>query len=107
MHELAHVSLHLEDDGKAAFLDGLDVKASSRMEKEADEMADNVPVTAALWESSASRVNPTPMAVYELSQRAGVHKAVAAGRVRYECSASRLLAQFVGRGEVGRLFEGV
>ena len=52
------------------------------------------------------RVNPTPMAVYELSQQAEVHMAVAAGRVRYEHNNYRLLSQFVGRGEVGRLFEG-
>ena len=45
------------------------------------------------------------MAVYELSQRAEVHMAVAAGRVRYTHKNYRLLSQFVGRGEVGRLFE--
>ena len=46
------------------------------------------------------------MAVYELSQRAELLMAVAAGRVRNERNDYRLLSQFVGRGEVGRLFEG-
>ena len=106
MHELAHVSLHLEDNGEAAFFDDLDLKESSRIEQEADETAENALIPLGLWESSAARENPTPMAVYELSQRAGVHMAVAAGRVRYEHNNYRLLSQFVGRGEVGRLFEG-
>ena len=47
-------------------------------------MAENALVPAALWESSAARVNPTPMAVYELSQRAVGAYEVAAGRVRCE-----------------------
>ena len=46
------------------------------------------------------------MAAYEFWQRAEVHLAVAAGRVRFEHINCRLLEQFVGRGEVGRLFEG-
>lgn len=54
------------------------------MGKEADEMTEDALGPAALWASSAARVNSTPMAVYELSQRAEVHKADAAGRVRYE-----------------------
>ena len=105
MHELAHVSLHMEDNGNRAFFDDLDLNESSRMEKEADEMAEDALIPPDLWESSAASVDPTPMAVYELSQRAEVHMAVAAGRVRYTHKNYRLLSQFVGRGEVGRLFE--
>ncbi len=86
-------------------VDDPDLKEASRMEKEADEVAENALIPAALWKSSAASVNPTPMAVYELTQRAEVHMAVAAGRVRNEHSNYRLLSQFVGRGEVGRLFE--
>ena len=105
MHELAHVSRHLEDNGNTAFFDDLDLKESSRIEKEADEMAENALIPPELWKFSAASVNPTPMAVYELSQRAEVHMAVAAGRVRYAHNNYRLLSQFVGKGEVGRLFE--
>ena len=103
MHELAHVSLHLEDNKNSAFFDDLDLKESSRMEREADELAEDALIPPELWESSAARADPTPMAVYELSQRAEVHMAVVAGRVRYENKNYRLLSQFVGRGEIGRL----
>ena len=77
----------------------------AKMSKEADELAENALIPAELWESSAASVNPTPMAVYELSQQAAVHMAVAAGRVRHAHNNYRLLSQFVGKGEVGRLFE--
>ncbi len=69
-------------------------------------MAENVLIPVAFWESTAVKVNPIPMAVYELSQRAEVHKAVAAGRVRCEHNDYRLLSQFMDRGDVGRLSEG-
>ena len=36
MHELALVSLHLEDNGNAVFFEDLDLKEYSRMEKDAD-----------------------------------------------------------------------
>lgn len=101
------MSLHLEDDGNAAFFGDLDLRESSRIKKEADGVAKNAPIVAALWESSSARVFPPPMAVYALSQWAGVHMAVAADRVRYEHKSYRQLSQFVGRGEVGRLFWGV
>lgn len=51
-------------------------------------MAEDALISPALWESCAARVNPTPMAVHEHNNY-------------------RLLSQFVGRGEVGRMFEGV
>ena len=106
MHELAHVSLHLGASEEKAFFDDLELKGSSRMEMEADQMATNALIPPGDWENSTACEKPTPMAVYELSQKAGVHMAVAAGRVRHEFKNYRLLSQFVGRGEVGRLFEG-
>lgn len=66
---------------------------------------ENALIPPALRESSGGRENPTPMAVYELSQRAELLMAVAAGRVRNERNDYRLLSQFVV-GEVGRLFWG-
>ena len=50
MHELAHVSLCLEVEGKAAFFDDLDLEESSWMEEEAGETAEDALVPAALWE---------------------------------------------------------
>ena len=104
LHELAHVSLHFEENENRLFFDDLDLKESSQMEKEADDLAEEALIPPRVWKSSAAKANPTPMAVYELSQRAEVHMAVVAGRVRYVHNNYRLLSQFVGRGEIGRLF---
>ena len=76
------------------------------MEKEADDMAEDALIPAALWESSAARVNAAPMAVYELSQRAEVHMAVVAGQVRFEHNNCRLFSQFVVRGRLGVCMRG-
>ena len=108
MHELAHVSLHLGTGEEGAFLDDLELKESNQMEKDADELATNALIPPDIWKSwksSPACANPSPMAVYDLSQKAEVHMAVVAGRVRYEWQNYRLLSQFVGRGEVGCLFE--
>ncbi len=105
MHELAHVSLHLgSNGGSKAFFDDMDLMETGRMEDEADKAAEDALIPPEVWESSPASERPTPMAVYELSQRAEVHMAVVAGRVRYEHRNYRLLSQFVGRGEVGPLF---
>ena len=105
MHELAHVSLHLVTNGDKAFFDDLNLKGANPLEDEADRLAADALIPPELWESSSARVNPSPMAVYDLSQKAKVHMAVVAGRVRHERENYRLLSQFVGRGEVGRQFE--
>ena len=49
MHELAHVSLHLGASEEKAFFDDLELKGSSRMEMEADEMATNALIPQGDW----------------------------------------------------------
>lgn len=63
-------------------------------------------VPLAMWrESEVSRTpTPRPRAVSELATRVGVHPAVVAGRVRHETRNYRLLAQFIGNGQVRRQF---
>ena len=48
--------------------------------------------------------NPSPMAVIALAQEVGIHPAIVAGRARRELQNYRLLSQFVGIGEIRRLF---
>lgn len=106
VHELAHVSLNLDGDEGRAFVDDLDLRGLSPVEDEADELAEETLIPPALWEASGAGHQPTPIAVYEHSLRAGVHMAVAVGRVRLESGNYRLLSQFVGNGEVRRLLGG-
>ena len=109
LHELAHVGRHMNDDGEEVFVDDLTLRRldggrQDPREAQADEWAEEALVPRAAWEASGVRDRPTPMAVLNLAQAAGVHPAIVAGRVRYETGNYRLLSQFVGTGEVRRQF---
>ena len=111
LHELAHLARHMDDVGNAPFIDDLSLRSldrhrADRREREADAWAEEALVPLAMWrESEVSRTpTPRPRAVSELATRVGVHPAVVAGRVRHETKNYRLLAQFIGNGQVRRQF---
>lgn len=109
LHELAHVGRHLAHDPGATFADDQSLRTANaatedRREAEADAWAAEALIPRAVWETSAVRVAPTPLAVTSLAQRLQVHPATIAGRVRYERRNYRLLSQFVGSGQVRRQF---
>lgn len=85
LHELAHVSLHLNQD--SIFFDeledglGIDVNAT---ETEADTMAQEAIIPAAKWEISPAKIIPSPMAAQSLANELGIHVAVVAGYIRYK-----------------------
>ena len=109
LHELAHVGRHMENDGDAAFVDDLTLREvegarEDQKEVEADEWAEEALIPRAIWETSAVRQQPTPMAVVNLAKLLQIHPAIVAGRVRHEQRNYRLLSHFVGTGEVRRQF---
>ncbi len=111
LHELAHVGLHMDGNGEAGgFVDDhslrkADTGAGESLEIAADQWAENALIPPRMWSESAAYFNPTPNAVLELAMEVGVHPAIVAGRVRYEENNYRLLSQFVGTGQVRKLFE--
>lgn len=107
MHELAHVCRHLGDD-LTQFFDDLDAGSQDDpREKEADELAGEALIPNEEWrKSSASRLR-SPEAVQQLSNQLRIHPAIVAGRIRHEYRSYRVLNQFVGRGQVRRLFRDV
>ena len=105
MHELAHVSLHLDCDENELFIDDLSLSGGDPLEEEADTLAQDALILPQLWESNSVREGATILAVYGLAREAGVHPAVIAGRVRHERGNYRLLSQLVGSGEVRKQFE--
>ena len=111
MHELAHVSLHLDNGGEdTAFVDdhslrGVEPAAGDSKESQADRMAEDALIPPGIWKEEAILNQPTTMAVLDLAAEARVHPAIVAGRVRYELVNYRLLSQFVGTGQVRRQFE--
>lgn len=109
LHELAHVGRHMDDGEGDAFVDDLtlrDVESGKGDPKEAqaDEWAEEALVPRAIWETSAARDTPTPMAVVNLAKALQIHPAIIAGKVRHEHRNYRMLSHFVGAGEVRRHF---
>src|SRR5262245_57813121 len=109
LHELAHVGRHMDVEGEIVFLDDFTLRDlegghDDPKEIQADEWAEEALIPRAIWESSAVRQQPTPMAVISLANALKIHPAIVAGRIRHEQKNYRLLSQFVGTGEVRRCF---
>ena len=105
LHELAHLGRHMDANEGDAFVDdqtlrGVEGRREDPKEAQADEWAQEALVPWSVWEASAARKRPTPMAVMNLARALQVHPAIIAGRIRYEKKNYRLLSQFVGTGEV-------
>ena len=105
MHELAHVALHLSETCEP-FVDDDDLRGSGAdaQELEADDLAYECLIPTAVWEDSNILDNPSPMAVMAVAHEVGVHPAIVAGRARHELGKYRLLSQFVGTGEIRKVF---
>ena len=109
LHELAHVGRHMDNNEGDAFVDDLTLRKvegarQDPREAQADEWAEDALMPRAVWETSAVRDHPTPLAVMNLANVLQVHPAIVAGRIRHERQNYRLLSQFVGMGEVRRQF---
>lgn len=103
MHELAHISLHLDDNTQ--FYDDLDlVEQNDSQEREADELAGEALIPEKAWRTSPASVIAMPDAAQELAQQLGISPSIVAGRMRHEFKAYRLFNNLVGHGEVRRLF---
>ena len=114
LHELAHVSLHLDGRGDDdAFVEDHSLRgveagsgdSGDTKEQDADRLAEEALIPRELWEASPVPHNPSPNGVINLAQSLGIHPAIIAGRIRHERDNYRLLSQFVGTGEVRRQFE--
>lgn len=97
MHELAHLSLHI-DGGGQEFFDAIfnsegnpeDVSSSQKRskadlrEEEADSMAREALIPQDIWESSAASKIPLESEAVSLAWELRIHPAIVAGRIRYE-----------------------
>jgi HTH-type transcriptional regulator/antitoxin HigA len=108
MHELAHVSLHLDEktgDGPLGFYDDLDVDdQGDQQEEEADRLAGEALIPEEEWERSPASRLRSPEAAQHLAKKLGIHAAIVAGRIRYAYNSYRLLNNLVGHGQVRRWF---
>ena len=104
LHELAHLTRHLNTVDRREFVDDLGLEPDSDSERDADHSAREALVPTEVWEASDANYNPSPMTAIALANQLGVHPAIVAGRVRHENGNYRLLSQLVGTGAVRPLF---
>lgn len=106
MHELAHVSLHLDEDMSKMFFDELDFSVTDLdvFEREADKLAMESLIPSDMWESSDARFGQFSSDAYQLADEARIHPAIVVGRIRYENNNYANLSELVGRGKVRELF---
>ena len=103
LHELVHATRHLSGNNHA-FIDDLKLAGTTQEELEADDIATGTLIPNDIWTQSEVSEESSPMAVMALAYQIGIHPAIVAGRARHERGNYRLLSQFVGTGEVKRLF---
>lgn len=104
MHELIHISRHLNPH-LTAFYDDLDVEDNSNLqEREADSLAGEALIPDAEWSKSPASSLRNPDAVQHLASRLRIHPAIVAGRIRHQRKSYRVLNRLVGQGQVRKLF---
>lgn len=104
MHELAHISLHQEDNLNFYFdnLDNPDL--SNQQEIEADRMASEALLPENKWEVSPARVMPNEMAAASLAKELKVHPAVIAGQIRHRGKSYIYLSKMINEAKVRSYF---
>jgi HTH-type transcriptional regulator / antitoxin HigA len=104
MHELIHISRHLNPE-LTVFYDDLDVEDTSNFqEREADLLAGEALIPDAEWKKSPASSLRNPDAVQHLASRLRIHPAIVAGRIRHQRKSYRVLNRLVGQGQVRKLF---
>lgn len=107
MHELAHISLHL-DKKTAQFYDDLDVECQNDpIEGEADKIASEALIPEEVWRKSPASRLRTPEAAQHLADQLRIHPALVVGRMRHQFNSYRILNQFVGHRQVRKFFPNV
>ena len=103
-HELAHITLHLEDNEKDLFLDELYTVEKSERESEADKWAAEMLLHSKEIEEFALLTEIDPSLIRKKAELLSIHPAIIAGRIRLEQNNFRLLSSLVGYRKVRRFF---
>ena len=98
IHELVHVWKHLDPVKCRAIADENIEKAddSEATEREANALASEILIPAAIWRRSAARLKPSAQSIQALASQLQIHPAIVAGRVRYERKNYSLFSGVVG-----------
>lgn len=83
MHELSHISLHL-DILESPILDDLDTDAESEIEISANRLAKQAFVDRSVWRNCEPKYNKSIDAITRFSESIGIHRSIVAGMLRKE-----------------------
>ena len=107
MHELAHISLHLEGKQEIIF-DDLDSEFSDNpIEIEADKLAGEALIPESVWRTSPAHALKSPAAAKSLAKKLNINVAIVAGKMRHHFKSYRILTQLVGSNQVRKCFTDV
>lgn len=105
MHECVHLIKHLHEPGDVFVDDVEDQDGTDAKELEANRIARDSLIPAAIWRSSAAPKLRTVDAVQELATRLRINPAIVAGRIRRETGNYKILTSLVGYKCVSKAFE--
>ncbi|MFA5904719.1 MAG: ImmA/IrrE family metallo-endopeptidase [Desulfobacula sp.] len=105
-HEIAHLVLgHVHSKNDKCIIDDLDLRDSlDENELEADKVAQEALIPNNLWINHQARLTHKVQDVIDLANKADVHPAVVAGRIRFENNNYGILHRLVGHKEIRKLF---
>jgi HTH-type transcriptional regulator/antitoxin HigA len=106
MHELAHVWKHI-GAGRPAIIDDLDIGSSSKIEREADRIAEEALIPPDLWRGFNQGEYTSKAEVEALAAKAGVHPAIVAGRWRLANRNYQRFSRMLGHRTVRVQFAGI
>jgi len=106
MHELAHISLHYNEDISLFYdeIEGIKNISFDKKEKDADELAGEALLPKAKWEISPARIVPSSMAANSLARELGIHIAIIAGQIRHRGNKYVYLSKIVNREKARKYF---
>jgi HTH-type transcriptional regulator/antitoxin HigA len=111
LHELAHLSKHMETNDSGIIIDDLDLRKyddskEDSLERQADSIAKEALIPSEEWAtmefSSESGTRQTQ--IIEFAQKLKINPAVLAGRIRFETNNYRRFSNLLGHGEVSKHF---
>ena len=102
LHELAHVSRHLDTKGDV-FLDRLvDFESTDPTEREANRIACDAVISQAVWCRSEAFLTPSLLSIKRLAAQLRVHPAIIAGRLQHDTKNYTRFRSLLGQGTVRR-----
>ncbi|NCC85132.1 MAG: ImmA/IrrE family metallo-endopeptidase [Clostridia bacterium] len=105
-HELAHLALHLDQNGIDAFFDDLTAGGEKdRYEQEADKLAAETLIPDKEWTAAHLSATSSSKSVEAFAEQLRINPAIAAGRIRFEANDYTVFRHLVGSGKVRTMFD--